>query len=161
MKTQIIAAVWVIGGSAFLLLAVSLVFSSIRKKMKAHIRERFDKNEIIGSTTSVNFFGEQSKGGKQIRGNGALVLTKDELFFIRAMPFKEYVIPIKSITGVSTPTSFNGRSSLSRLLCVQYKTDSGADAIAWSIKEPGKWKEAIEMVMVRGCYVPVNGEQEK
>ena len=93
MDTLFIVAISVISGVSCLFLFVSLVVKSIRNKLNGYIKERFDKNEIIGATTRANFFGEKSKGGKQIRGNGAIVLTKSKLFFRRAMPFKEYIIP--------------------------------------------------------------------
>ncbi|MDA3790895.1 MAG: hypothetical protein PF503_20665, partial [Desulfobacula sp.] len=100
--------------------------------------------------TRANFFGEKSKGGKQIRGNGAIVLTKDQLFFIRAMPFKEYIIPIESINRVSMPNSFNGKSVFSKLLCVHYNVEGIEDSIAWAIKNPVKWKESIESLLSYG-----------
>jgi len=134
-----------------LLIVIRLFFSSIQTKLGNHIQKRFDKEKIVGATTNANFFGQQSKGGKQLRGNGAFVLTKDEVCFIRAIPFKEYVIPLKSITEVSLPKSFNGKFVFSKLLCVQYKTDSGLDAMAWAVKSPESWKKAIEKLVVNAC----------
>ncbi len=147
MKTGIIVAVSVLSGIVLLLTIINLIFSYTRKKLKNHIQKKFDKEKIIMATTSANFFGEKSKGGKQIRGNGALVLTKGEVFFIRAVPFTEYIIPIESITEISTPTSFNGKTVFSKLLRIQYKTDSGSDAMAWAIRNPNKWEEAIEKLI--------------
>lgn len=124
-----------------------MIFSYIRKRLETHIQENFDKEKILGATAHANFFGKKSKGGKQGRGNGVFVLTKDEVFFIRALPFKEYVIPIQSIIEVSLPIVFNGKSIFSKLLCIQYETYSGSDTIAWAIKNPESWKEAIEKLM--------------
>jgi hypothetical protein len=98
----------VLFGVVCLLALLRLIFSSTQKKLGNHILKNFDKEKIVGATTRANFFGEQSKGVKQIRGNGALVLTKDKICYIRAIPFKEYMIPIKSITGISIPNYFNG-----------------------------------------------------
>jgi len=134
----------VIIGVFSLLALLKFFFSSTRKKLENHIQKRFDKNEIIGATTNANFFGEQSKGAKQVRGNGALVLTKDQIYFIRAVPFKEYTIPLKSVSIVSLPNYFNGKSIFSKLLCVQYETGLESDAIAWAVKNPESWKKAIE-----------------
>lgn len=144
MKTGFIIAISVICGVSVLLGTMKIIFSSIRRKLNYHIQERFDKKDILVATTRANSFGELSKGGKQLRGNGALALTKNDLFFVRAMPVKEYDIPIKFITRVSMPKSFNGKSVFARLLCVQYNTDSGTDAMAWAVKDPEKWKKAIE-----------------
>ena len=144
MKTAVVTAVSILLGVCFLFAATGLIFSRIRKRLERHIHTKFDGREIIGATSRVNFFGEKSKGGKQIRGNGALVLTKDEVYFFRALPFKEYVIALKSITNVSLPTSFNGKSVFSKLLCIQYRTGSGSDEMAWAINNPEEWKEAVE-----------------
>lgn len=148
METQFIVAISVSSGILCLFFVLSVVFKSVRKKLERYIQERFDKNEIIGATTRANFFGEKSKGGKQIRGNGALVLTKDQLVFIRAMPFKEYIVPIKSIKRVSMPNSFNGKSVFSKLLCVHYVVEGVEDSIAWVIKNPEKWQESIEALLL-------------
>ena len=147
METQLIVAISVISGVLCLFFFLSFVFKSVRKKLESYIQKRFDKNEIIGATTRANFFGEKSKGGKQIRGNGAIVLTKNELVFIRAMPFKEYIIPIKSIQRVSMPTSFNGKSVFSKLLCVHYVFEGAEDSMAWAIKNPEKWQGSIEALI--------------
>ena len=147
MKTVFVITISIILGVGILLTAIKLIFSYIRKRLETYIQTNFDKDNIIGATTNANFFGKKSKGGKQIRGNGAFVLTKDEISFIRALPFKEYMIPVKSITEVSLPNAFNGKSVFSKLLCIQYETRSGSDTMAWAIKNPESWKETIEKLV--------------
>lgn len=137
----------VVFGLALLLIFIGLVYHLTRKKLTGVISERFEKGAILGATTRANFFGIKSKGGAQARGNGALVLTKDSVYFIRAFPQKEFEIPIASILEVSMPMSFNGRSVAGPLLCLRYRTDSGEDAIAWSLKDSDKWKTAIQSMM--------------
>ena len=134
-------------GILLLFLVFRTVLSSVRKKLETAVRERFHKKDIIGATLRANFFGEKSKGGKQVRGNGALILTKDILCFIRAVPEKEFVIPVGSIKEISLPKAFNGKSVLAPLLCVHYTDDDREDAMAWAIKEPDKWKKVIEAVV--------------
>jgi hypothetical protein len=140
----IIIALSVLFGLACLLLILKIVFSSVCKKLEREIEQRFNKQDILGATTKANFFGVKSKRGRQIRGNGALVLTKDKLYFLRAVPEKEYVIPVDSIVKVSMPLFFNGKSVFYPLLCVHYMGDNGEDEMAWAIKNPKQWKEAIE-----------------
>jgi len=151
MKTEFIVIISVSFGVAFLLALLRFFFTFTRKKLEKHIQKNFDKDKIVGATTRANFFGEKSKGGKQVRGNGALVLTQKEIYFIRAVPFKEYIIPLKSVSEVSLPNSFNGKSVFSKLLCIQYKTDSVSDAIAWAVKDPESWKKAIEKLVGNAC----------
>ncbi len=144
MKTEFIVIISVLTGMIFLFALLKLVFSATRKTLENHVQDLFAREHILGATTRANFFGQLSKGGRQIRGNGALILTKDKVHFIRAVPFKRYEIPINSITEISLPRSFNGKSVFSTLLCVHYKTDSGSDALAWAVKTPENWKKAIE-----------------
>lgn len=140
-------ALSIVFGLALLLIILGLVYHLTRKKLTRAITERFEQGAILGATTRANFFGLKSKGGAQARGNGALVLTKDSVFFIRAVPQKEFEIPIASILEVSMPMAFNGRSVARPLLCLRYRRDSGEDAIAWSLKDSGKWKTAIQNMM--------------
>ncbi len=147
MDSKFVVAISVISGVLCLLCVIGFIFKSVRRKLEKYIQNKFDKNEIIGATTRANFFGVKSKGGKQMRGNGAIVLTKDQLVFIRAIPFKEYTIPIKSIQQVSMPNSFNGKSVFSKLLCVHFICEGIADSIAWAVRNPEKWKKSIDALM--------------
>lgn len=147
MNTGVTMALALLLAMSLLFAVFGLIFSRIRKKLQKSIAENFKKEEILGATTRANFFGIKSKGGKQIRGNGALVLTRKQLYFIRAVPRQEYNIPIGSVREVSLPRSFNGKSALVRLLCVHYGTEYGEDAIAWAIRKPRQWKEAIETLL--------------
>ncbi|MBW1719980.1 MAG: hypothetical protein JRJ43_10555 [Deltaproteobacteria bacterium] len=147
MNTGLIVTVSIILGLLFLLVILGMVYSRIRRNLGKIVQERFNKEELIGVTTRANFLGIKSRGGAQIRGNGAIVLTSDAIFFIRAVPKKEYKIPISSIRNVSMPRSFNGKSVLAPLLCVNYDTEYGEDSIAWALKDAKKWKEAIEKMI--------------
>ncbi|NNG01525.1 MAG: hypothetical protein HKM93_19210 [Desulfobacteraceae bacterium] len=149
MTTGLTIGISVGGAIVCLLFLLKLFFASIRKKLDVIVRDRFDEKEIIGATTRANFFGEKSKGGRQIRGNGALVLTKDDICFIRAMPEKEYRIPLRSIKAISLPKSFNGKTVFAPLLCVQYRTEDGEDAMAWAVRGPDKWKETIGTLVAK------------
>lgn len=147
MSTGITIAVSVIVGLSLLYVIMGLVYSRIGKELQKHIADRFDNEEMLGATTRANFFGIKSKGGAQIRGNGALVLTMNGLYFIRAVPQKEFKIPIKSIRHVSMPRFFNGKSAFVPLLCIDYDTEYGEDSVAWALKDAGKWKDTIEKMI--------------
>ena len=144
MNTGLTIAGTVIVGLLFLFLILGLVYSRVRKHLEMIVTEKFKKEEVLGATTRANFLGVASRRGVEVRGNGAIVLTRDAFFFFRAVPAKEYSVPIDSIKKVSMPKSFNGRSVMRPLLCLHYSTDSGEDAMAFALQDPGKWKEAIE-----------------
>src|SRR5258706_16044974 len=74
---------------------------------------------------NASFFGQESLGGGQGRGNGTLIITGSELVFIRWLPGKEFVIPLKSIAGLETPSSFLGKTRFTPLLKVNFTNDHG------------------------------------
>ena len=58
-----------------------------------------DKN-IILSLNSANFFGQQSRKSTQVRGNGVLILTAEDLYFEMWRPIKILQIPISSVRKI-------------------------------------------------------------
>ena len=56
------------------------------------------------------------------------------------------MIPVKSISEISMPKSFNGKSVLAPLLSVRFNFGDREDEIAWVVKDPGAWKKTIEQV---------------
>lgn len=82
------------------------------------------------------FFGQESRGVGQMRGNGTLILTGDELLFKQWVVNKEFRIPLKSIQAIETPSSFLGKTQGVQLLKISYLNESGAaDAIAWRVRD--------------------------
>ncbi len=144
MSTQIIIILSVISGIVLLLIILKTVFSSTQRALNELIQNKFIKQDIILSTTRANCFGIKSKGGMQIRGNGALVLTKEILYFLMLVPHKEYIIPINSISDISTPKSFNGKSIFSPLLCIRFNIDNKVDEIAWVVNNLQIWVDEIK-----------------
>ena len=148
MNIGLVIAASVIVGLFLLFMVLRLVFFRVDQGLQKHIFGRFDKTEILGATTRANSFGFKSKGGAQIRGNGALVLTRNELCFVRAVPREEYLIPIGSIRKVSMPKTFNGKSVFVPLLRVDFDSENGEESIAWALKRADKWKDAIEKMIM-------------
>ncbi|BCX03313.1 MAG: hypothetical protein KatS3mg053_1251 [Candidatus Roseilinea sp.] len=80
----------------------------------------------------------------QMRGNGILVLTDDELIFEMWLGGTELRIPLRSIQSLETPTTFLGKSRLMPLLKVVYTTPHGTtDAVAWQVSDLGGWMRQI------------------
>jgi hypothetical protein len=130
----LIAVMAVIGG----------VIAFVRRKFYEEIRQKFVGRTIVRQSIGANFFGRTSKGMGQIRGNGALVLTPEQLYFVLFLPRTEITIPLESITKVSTPRSHLGKTIVSRLLRVDYRSAGGEDAIAWAVSDVDEWVSAIK-----------------
>ena len=144
MNTGLIIVAAVISGVAVLLLIIRSTLALVRKRMAREVQSRFDASEIVRLELDANFFGQKSKGAAQIRGNGALVLTRDELWFMLALPRREYAIPLADITEVSLPKSYRGKTIFRSLLCVEVRSSGSDDSMAWAVRDADAWKAAID-----------------
>jgi hypothetical protein len=134
-------------GVVFLALVASFAFlRRLADDRERAARERFPDARLI--VRGANFFGQQSSGVLQGRGNGTLVLTDSELFFERWVLRKEYHIPLTAVESVETANSFLGKSIFQPLLKVNFRNDAGQpDAIAWYVPDLVGTKQAIEAAM--------------
>ena len=124
---------------------LGLVFRFVRRRMERLIRDRFTADEILLCTPGANYFGRESAALGQVRGNGALVLTRDALHFFLALPRRELTIPLPSVKAVSLPRSHRGKTVFRPLLRVDFRQEDGtADAAAWYVRNPQDWKQALE-----------------
>ncbi len=137
-------------GLIILLLSVVGLAMLMRHVRKARrdiddvISTRFQRDEILCLDSRAVFFGIASCRYAQIRGNGVLVLTGDELFFRRLLPEMELSIHIENIVKVDTPRSFLGKSIFKPLLRVDYRTPSGQmDAAAWYVRNLHEFRKYL------------------
>ncbi len=131
-------------GLVVLLAVLRWIMSRIRNRLAEAVRLKFAGRTIVRQSVGANFFGRLSRGVVQIRGNGALVLTQKEVYFLQAAPRREITIPLEIISAVTTPRSHLGKSVVSRLLRVDFREDGKADAIAWAVRDVDTWKADIE-----------------
>ncbi len=132
----------------FLSFLLGIIFRSVRQKCAKVVRARYGGKPLRRMDLHVNYLGVRSGGLGQIRGNGVLVLTEDELWFYRAAPAREYPVPLDAIRGINMPKSFLGKSIFRPLLCVEYDTGDGAtDEIGFIVRDPAAWRAAIEEVL--------------
>lgn len=131
-------------GLVALLVFFRWVMAAVRHRMDEHVRRRFAGRSVVRRSIGANFFGQLSRGMGQVRGNGALVLTPEELYFVLAVPRRELTIPLSAVTSVSTPRSHLGKTVGMRLLRVDFEGDQGEDAAAWALNGVDEWKAAID-----------------
>jgi L-2-hydroxyglutarate oxidase LhgO len=67
----------------------------VARQKEAQARERYPNARQIDRT--ANFFGQESRGVTQIRGNGTLILTDSDLIFEMWVPNKQLRIPLRSV----------------------------------------------------------------
>ncbi len=93
---------------------------------------------------NVQGLGLESRGGAQVRGNGWLVLTDDELRFRMWAPDRETRIPLAAVSDVGTEKAWLGKWVGRRLLRVRWREANGTeDAMAWEVRDLEGWLAAL------------------
>lgn len=144
MSMALTIVIVVTAGLAVLLLLIGLIAGMVRRRLAAELTRRLPGRRILLQAPGASFFGLEARGVAQIRGNGALVLTPDELFFLMAVPRREIRIPLTRIAGVSLVRSHLGKTVFRNLLRVDFHGEEGNDAAAWAVRDPDGWRRAIE-----------------
>lgn len=127
----------------FLFGGLLIILRSVARRKEADARCRYPQAHRIDRAAS--FFGQQSRGVAQLRGNGTLILTDSELIFEMWLPKREYRIPLTSIESLETPKSFLGKSRFTPLLQIIFHHEDGTkDAMAWQVRDLSGWMQQIE-----------------
>ncbi|MBK9001865.1 MAG: hypothetical protein IPM35_39585 [Myxococcales bacterium] len=137
----------VVAASVLFVVVLVVVARQFVHRLRARGRaalERFAPSDVVLSELMAQSYGEESRGATQARGNGALALTKDELFFLLYVPERELRIPLASIEAVTMPRSHLGKTSGAKLLHVRFRRDAGQDAVAWRVLDPEAWKFQLD-----------------
>ena len=118
---------------------------SVFRKRRDEVEKRFQGKKIILQHNFAHFYGLESLGHFQAKGNGVLAMTKEELYFLKALPRREFKVPVKTITGISNPRSHLGKTNVAKLLRVDFIIDGRQDAIAWMVGgDVEKWTRAVQ-----------------
>jgi hypothetical protein len=124
--------------------SVVVFFGRRRRAVAAEVRAELGETEIVAIDESANCFGLESKGPMQIRGNGCLAATKDEVLFIMWVPRREIRIPRPWIAAVERAKSHLGKTIFQPLLLVRYTNDQGMpDSVAWYVRDLPAWEAAL------------------
>ncbi|MDZ7731833.1 MAG: hypothetical protein U5R31_00825 [Acidimicrobiia bacterium] len=80
---------------------------------------------------SANFFGLESRGVWQVRGNGCLAVTADRVVFRQLAPRRDVVIPRERILAVEPVRWHLGKRRRHELLRIAWWGESVTDRAAW------------------------------
>jgi len=123
---------------ALVLAAVLVPVARRAKRQRAELEDEL--SDGLRRKANARGLGLESRGRGQVRGNGWLMLTDDELRFSQWVPSRETRIPLAAVTTVETKRWWLGKSVGSRLLCVRWRTPDGAeDAMAWEVRDLDGW----------------------
>ena len=87
----------------------------------------------------ANSLGLESRGPVQLRGNGGLVLTRDELHFLPLEGVAEVRVSLDQIRKVSLVRVHLGKTVGRRLVRVDFGAGAATDAVAFSVADPDRW----------------------
>ena len=147
MKFALIIAAAVIAYLALLFSLIRFIFQRIKRRLAMEVEKQFAREDMVLGALDANLIGQKSRGIGQVRGNGALVLTQDELWFLMAVPRREIVIPVSTIKNVGTVSSYMGKAVFRPLLLVEFESSGGEDSIAVFVRDLEAWQEAIGKTM--------------
>ncbi len=86
--------------------------------------------EVLREEVGLSF-GVESAGPRQVRGNGNLALTHDELVFAQWVPNRTLHIPRSSILEITTTRAHLGKTIGSKLLKIVWTNEVGErDSVA-------------------------------
>jgi hypothetical protein len=110
---------------------------------RAH-REHLQGFDLLLEEQGANSLGVESAGPWQVRGNGNLALTEDELLFAQWVPKRLLRIERRSIVKVSRTESHLGKTISRPLLEVTWTRDDGEqDSIALWVRDLDRWLAAL------------------
>lgn len=115
-----------------------------RRGIAAEVAARLGAEGIVIADESANFFGVESRGAAQLRGNGHLAASPDRILFVMWLPRRELTIPRDRITAVERTRSHLGKSVGRELLRVRFTNDEGRpDSVAWLVRDLAAWESAL------------------
>ena len=116
-----------------------MFFRRLQRRAAAEIRAELG-DRIVAIDERANFFGLGSSGAGQIRGNGCLAVTDDEILFRMWWPKKKIRIGRDRIASVGHTKSHLGKTVGRPLLLVSFAGDMGQeDSAAWLVTDLDSW----------------------
>ncbi len=120
------------------------LFGKKMSEARARAEERLGAGSIVFADDTANYFGIESAGGRQLRGNGLLAASEDTLIFIRWYARGELLIPRDRITGIERVRGFAGKTIGRQLLKVSFTTELGEpEAAAWYVHDLPAWESTL------------------
>ncbi len=146
MDVALIAVGLLIAGAvvAAIVMATRAAVGRVSAASAAAIDREFAGATVLRKAPMANYFGLESEGGKQVRGNGALVATPDELWFQRVGASEPLRVPRHTITATSVVRSHAGKSVGRALVRVDFEGREGPDAAAWYVPDAEAWAAELQ-----------------
>lgn len=116
----------------------------ITARFSRRARRHFEGLDLLREEEGANSLGIESAGRTQVRGNGNLALTEEELIFAQWIPNRVTRIPRASILEVTTAKSHLGKWIGRPLLKVVWTNERAErDSIALRVRDLDGWIAAL------------------
>lgn len=133
-------------GAIILVFGIALIL--LRRLARRRLREtrvELGAEHILHLSKSANFFGVESAGMSQLRGNGVLTLTPDSLVFKMYLPDREYRIPLDKVLEAGVASSFLDKRVGRPLLVVCFSDEEGAeDSMGLYVPHARRWADWVD-----------------
>lgn len=128
-----------------LFIFIRIILKRVEKTRAEKLINRIGEENIVLISSNVNYFGKKSDGIKQIKGNGILILTYEELIFEMWLPKKSFKIPLMSVESMETSKSHLGKTKFRPLLKINFRNNENEiDTCAFLVANLEKWKEKLQ-----------------
>jgi len=143
---SIILMVTLIIGSTLLL--VGFVFGVVvwwlrRQRLQMARQWEHEGRILLRGPAHANVSGLESKGMTQIRGNGFIALTDQDLRVNRAVLATEWRIVHHDIKQVSLEAAFLGKWKGMKVMVITFETEGRLDRLGLYVRDSQTWVEAI------------------
>jgi hypothetical protein len=121
-----------------------MFFRKMRKRVADEVRGQLGEDRIVMIDDFANFFGVESRTAAQMRGNGCLAATSEEIVFRMLLPRRELRISRGKITSVERARSHLGKAIRRDLLKLRFTNETGQpDSVAWFVHDLPAWEAAL------------------
>ncbi len=140
--------IWGYAGIAALILCLIALFALLRNLKTRRVKDvmkLYAGRQIWAMEGGASFFGQQTRGRGQLRGNGVLVLGDDGIYYEMWAPRRKLHIPYHKVLTAEKIGIFLGKSCFKPLLKVVFINDQGKpDAAAWWVRDVDRYVTIVQ-----------------
>jgi hypothetical protein len=127
---------------------LGLAIRWLRRKKVAVTRQWAQEGVLfLRGPEGANFSGFESQGLAQVRGNGFIALTGEDLRLTRAIPAAEWCIPYQQIKQATLEPSFLGKRRGRPVLVITFERDGQPDRLGVYVRDGQAWVEAMSTLV--------------
>ena len=115
-----------------------------REEARAALEQKLAGRRVLARDDRALYFGLGSRGGRQLRGNGCLAATDEEILFEMWVPRRSLSISRARVLAVEGARAHAGKTIGFELVRVRFREPDGREeSAAWATREPGLWLSAL------------------